>query len=156
MNWPAIEDVLTDEMRSLKVEYITRKTELIVDTKKCTTCMQCVKVCPKAALAQPQLQRGVKVSKKERLPEVVKPVRCVFCGTCMVFCPYGAITMKLDGKVLSNEDLTLVKKKIIPRFQVVKLGKVELKEPGSTSAFFERAMAKITKKSDQAVTIVSS
>ncbi len=142
-------------MRSLKIEYITRKTELIVDTKKCTTCMQCVRVCPKGALAQPQLQRGIKVSKKERLPELVKPVRCVFCGTCMAFCPYGAITMKLDGKILTIEDLDIIKKKVIPRFQSVNLGKVELVEPGSTSAFFERVMAKIAKKSDPPAIAVS-
>ncbi len=157
MNWPDVQDDLSDEYRSLKIEYITRKTELIVDVKKCTTCMQCVKVCPKSALIQPQLQRGVKVPKKDRLPLITKPVRCVFCGTCMVFCPYGAITMKLDGRILAINDLDLVKKNVIPRLQSVKLGKVELAEPGSKSAFFEKEMAKIAKKSDSlAVSIPKS
>ncbi|HME51719.1 MAG TPA: 4Fe-4S binding protein [Candidatus Lokiarchaeia archaeon] len=148
MNWPEIVEITNDEVRTLKTGYITRSTDLTIDTKKCTTCMQCVRACPKGALAKPQLQKGVKTTKIERLPIVVKPVKCVFCGVCMTFCPYDAISMKLDGIPLAIEDLALVKKQYLPRLASVKLGKVELLDPGNTNPFFEKILERIGKKNE--------
>nr|MDO8112417.1 4Fe-4S binding protein [Candidatus Sigynarchaeota archaeon] len=148
MNWPAIEETLNEESRTLKVEYMTKTTELLVATKTCTTCMQCVNVCPKNALARPILVKGVKTTKLERLPVFNKPLKCVFCGVCMVFCPYKAISMKINGNKLSSTDLPLMKSKILPSLTTVKLGKVEVGDFGFTNPFFERIINCITKKSD--------
>lgn len=146
MKWPVVEEKIIGAERILKVEYLTRTTELILNRKTCTACGQCIKACPKNALAKPYIPPGKKVNREERDPILPEPLKCVFCGVCMSVCPYKAITMKLDNKVLSSEDLQLSKAKIIPSIVTVKVGSIEIKEKDFTNDFWNKIVDRITIK----------
>jgi 4Fe-4S ferredoxin len=143
MKWPLVDEIWKGSIRILRTEYLTRTTEIALDTDKCTTCNQCTKVCPKEALVAVKIVPGIKKTKLERVPTFPNPNKCVFCGICMSFCPYHAIEMRLDGQVLQYEDLPLVKGKILPKMNALKVGKVELADPAFTSTLFNRTLQKI-------------
>ena len=146
MKWPIVEEKIEGPNRTLRVEYLTRKTELILNRKICTACGQCIKACPKNALAKPIIPPGKKVNREERDPILPEPLKCVFCGVCMSVCPYKAITMKLDDKPMGLEDLPLSRAKIIPTITTVKVGSIEIKEKDFKNAFWNKIVDSITIK----------
>jgi len=81
MKWPIVEESVSLSVRNTKVEYINRTTELMIDLNKCTSCYQCVKACPKDALVKPDIPKGKKVPKKERVPIFPEPLKCCFSQT---------------------------------------------------------------------------
>jgi ferredoxin len=143
MKYPLITENWKSDVRTLRVEYITRITELILDASKCTACRQCSKACPKEAIEMPKIIPGAKLTKMERLPTFPQPNKCVFCGACMWSCPYGAIGMKLDGQPLGIADLELVKRGVLPELTAMKVGKPELKNPDFKSNFFTKMLDRI-------------
>ena len=143
MKWPIIEEIWRGPIRILRTDYLTKMTEIALDTDKCTTCNQCTKVCPKDAITAVKIIPGVKKTKLERIPIFSSPNKCVFCGLCMSFCPYNAITMKEDGRQLEFEDLKLIQKNVIPKMTAVKVGKVELADTSFQSNLFKKIAEKI-------------
>ncbi len=57
------------------------------------------------------------------IPEVYNPIACVFCGTCVYMCPFSALTLKIDGKVVELENIQIVKEHVVPKleFEVKKI-----------------------------------
>ena len=144
--WPIVEILKINEKRFVKLEYITRITEHIMDAEKCILCGQCVKVCPKQALERAPIKKGVKQSRYERMPYFKDPKKCVFCGICMIFCPSNAISMRLDGNLLSTEDLPIMKKNIIPKLVEVKPGKITPENPEFSSDLWNKIINSISLK----------
>jgi NADH-quinone oxidoreductase subunit I len=51
------------------------------------------------------------------IPEVYDPKLCVFCGTCVVMCPFSALTIKKDGELIELNDIQIVKEKVVPKIE---------------------------------------
>ncbi len=146
MKWPIVEESTSLSMRKTKIEYINRTTELIFDLKKCTACYQCVKACPKDALFKPEIPKGKKVHRKERVPFFQESLKCVFCGVCMTLCPFDAISMKLDGDNLDRDNLPLRLGNKIPEIEKVKMKKVLLVNPDFHNEFWDNILERIKVK----------
>ena len=148
MKWPIVEESVRLSVRNTKIEYINRTTELMIDLNKCTSCYQCVKACPKDALVKPDIPKGKKVPRKERVPIFPEPLKCVFCGVCLVFCPFDAIFMKQDGDILNRDNLPLRTSGKIPAIEKVKMRKVILKDEQSefSNEFFDKILERIQVK----------
>ncbi len=144
MKWPLITQSNRGIVHSVKCEYYTRTTEFLLDSEKCTTCRQCVRVCPHQALQMPKIEKGAKITKGQRVPYFPDPLRCVICGVCMALCPVGAITLAIDGTLLLTADLPLVKSKVFPTFRKIKVGGVELENPKFHSVFWDKISPKLT------------
>ena len=54
-----------------------------IDSRLCTLCGDCVKVCPTDCLS---VARGLEV--------VLAPQSCINCGVCAAICPAAAIAMR--------------------------------------------------------------
>ena len=143
MKWPIVEESTSLSVRTTKIVYINRTTELMIDLNKCTSCYQCVKACPKDALFKPEIPKGKKVPKKERVPIFPEPLKCVFCGVCMIFCPFDAISMKLDGDVLNRDNLPLRLGNKLPEIERVKMRKIETKDENFHNEFFDKIIERI-------------
>ncbi len=115
---------------------MTISTELKILHKPCTTCGQCVKACPQQALEQRPIVRGERKGKIHRIPYFPDPKKCVFCGVCLVVCPFDAIQMKADGEEIPKEELDLVKKEVLPKFSMLKIGKFETVPPEFSTPFW--------------------
>lgn len=146
MKWPIVETTTDRSKQIVRIEYMTRTTEFIIDTTACKLCRQCIKVCPQDVLIQKKFPRGTKVDRVERVPFLENPVKCVFCGVCMTMCPFDAIEMRLDEKKLETQDLILSKAGKLPVFTSLKIAKVELADPNFKGAFWEKILDKITIK----------
>lgn len=145
MKWPIASRVLEMGNIIYQTDYVTVSNRLIIDTEKCTTCAQCVRVCPRGALERPAIPRGVRVPKRERIPVMAHPLKCVFCGLCAVMCPFGAISLAKDGKLMEKNEYPVVKTGRIPEITSVKVGKVEYNEqsPGADSELWKNTLEKI-------------
>jgi ferredoxin len=146
MKWPIIEEKYEGPYRILRTEYLTRTTELILDRIKCTVCGQCIRVCPKDALARPKIPKWKKVAKESRDPILPDSGKCVFCGVCMALCPVSALSMKLDNNPLTVEDLPLTKSHILPQIQSVQIGEVKLRDPEFSNNFWMKIMDRLVIK----------
>ena len=51
------------------------------------------------------------------IPEIYDPKKCVFCGTCVVMCPFSALTLKKDGEVIELNDIQIVKENVVPKLE---------------------------------------
>ncbi len=146
MKWPIVEESTSLSVRNTKIEYMNRTTELMIDLNKCTSCYQCVKACPKNALFKPEIPKGKKVPKKERVPIFPDPLKCVFCGVCLTLCPFDAISMKLNGGILDRDNLPLRIGNKIPEIKKIKMKKVELVNPEFKNEFWDKIMDRIQVK----------
>lgn len=89
-------------------------THIIVDKELCTRCSICAKVCPSGI---------IDLADEAILPQVQESnaMRCLNCGHCEAFCPFGALVLDLrpDEKIplpesagiISPEDLEFYLKK---------------------------------------------
>ncbi|QEE15309.1 4Fe-4S binding protein [Promethearchaeum syntrophicum] len=146
MKWPIVEESINFSVRNTKIEYMNRTTDLMFDLNKCTSCYQCVKACPKNALFKPEIPKGKKVPRKERVPFFPDPLKCVFCGVCLTLCPFDAISMKLDGHILNRNNLPLRTGNKIPEIEKVKMKKVILVNPEFKNEFWDKIMDRIQVK----------
>ena len=144
--WPVYEEMFIQSQHIYRTTYVNRELELIINTKKCKTCKQCVKACPREALIMPQIPKGTKVSLEDRMPIMPSPSKCVHCGVCMILCPFNAISMKNDTHLVSPSDLNLISNGILPKFKTVKLRKVELVTEEFSNPFWLKVKQRIAEK----------
>ncbi len=78
----------------------------VVDVKKCTGCMECVKACPANAI----YSEGMRV--------VIDSSKCIGCATCIAVCVHGAIEvawesggMNIQEKMIEYASAVLLNKK---------------------------------------------
>ncbi|MFX0188149.1 MAG: 4Fe-4S binding protein [Candidatus Hodarchaeota archaeon] len=92
--------------------------ELNLDKDKCVGCGICFRVCPKEAISRGPIGASKRFPTIETIiPEIFDPNVCVMCGVCVYMCPFDAITLKINGNVVSLEDLTLVKEQALPKLE---------------------------------------
>jgi NAD-dependent dihydropyrimidine dehydrogenase PreA subunit len=60
---------------------------LVVDTRRCTACGECVEACKRDVLKV----RGIQRIFNDRHVHVVKPDACNACMACVSVCPDGAL-----------------------------------------------------------------
>ena len=142
--WPVYEDKLIASKHIFQTNYVNRQMELIIDTQKCKVCKQCVKACPRTALAMPVFPKGMKVALIERMPIMPDPSQCVYCGVCMVLCPFEAISMKNNSTEVPLTDLQLVSSQILPKIQEVKIRKVTLLDETFQNPFWAKILLRIS------------
>ena len=46
---------------------------------------------------------------------------CAYCGTCVYMCPFSAITLKKNGKPVALSDIPIVKEKVVPKLESIRL-----------------------------------
>lgn len=146
MKWPIIQKGEEGSVNVIKTEYLTKIVEMLLDKESCTVCQQCVRVCPKGAWELPKIPKGVRVPRSERVPIMPDPLKCKFCGICMVMCPYNSISMREDGQLKKLEELPLITAKKLPSFEKLRVGKFELREPDFSSDLWTKVVDRITIK----------
>src|SRR6056297_1077262 len=144
MKFPIVTESWIGALRMTEMVYMTRKCVMIMDTDKCITCKQCMKVCPQGVLVQQEFPRKKRTTKMERIPYMENPRDCVFCGICEYFCPYDAIKLKIDGEKLDREDLPLFKKKILPKLSEIKVMKAIPEDSNFHNRLWDCLIDKIT------------
>lgn len=91
----------------------------IIDVEKCTSCGDCVKICPKNVLEILPLDQKLLVQCKSELEgdEMLEQctVACTACGRCVADAPQGLLKMKNNLPVINNELLGLQTKAAILR-----------------------------------------
>lgn len=154
MKWPIVSNTVRGSIRTTTVEYLQKTTSLRFNFENCKFCNQCVKACPKGALSSGVFDRNSPTMKLDRLPQLKDPLTCVYCGTCMIVCPFDAVHLAINEEILSKENLPLVQKKILPTFTELKIGKFVLSDDQFQSKYWDRIASKIvrvpTKKSTSA------
>lgn len=55
------------------------------DSEKCTGCGKCAEVC--------QVDVMIPAEKKGEHPDVLYPGECYYCGSCVMACAFGAISL---------------------------------------------------------------
>ncbi len=68
---------------SAAVRYLRNVVTLALDEERCTGCLRCLEVCPRAVLAR----AGKRVA-------IVDRDACIECGACAVNCSAGAISVR--------------------------------------------------------------
>lgn len=63
--------------------------QIVVDEQKCTGCKKCGEVCPKGGKIW-----GYQSKNGKFVAAVIEPFYCLNCGTCVAFCPTGAIKIE--------------------------------------------------------------
>jgi heterodisulfide reductase subunit A len=66
---------------------ITDPMTAVVDTMRCTGCLQCVEVCPFSAI-------DTQLTRDGRTVAVVNESLCKGCGLCVATCPGGAASLR--------------------------------------------------------------
>ncbi|MHA1149739.1 MAG: 4Fe-4S binding protein [Promethearchaeota archaeon] len=118
MSFPKITRKIEKDQETVKIQFLTESSELILDRNKCVGCGTCSRVCPKEAISRGPVGAARRFpNATDIIPEVYDPKKCVFCGTCVVMCPFSALTLKKDGEVLNLEDIPIVKQKAIPKLE---------------------------------------
>ena len=83
----------------------------IIDVEKCTSCGDCVKICPKGILEILPIEQRLLVQCKSELEgdEMLEQcaVACTGCGRCAADAPQGLLKMKNNLPVINNELLHL-------------------------------------------------
>ena len=151
MKWPIINESWKGPIRTTEVEYLTRFNRIKLDTEVCTACGQCVKACPKNVLEKPEIPKGVKLPKVQRVPIMANPLDCFFCGICMALCPFNAISFEENGNKMVLDDLPISKTGMLPTIVRVKMRKVELEDQEFNSEFWEGIIGRISTKKAKTV-----
>jgi len=82
---------------------------------KCTACLACQKACP--SLAIPTIEGDDKKGRERRAKTYVWDAgRCLFCHLCVEACPFDAITLSPDYRVVtrSREELKFGLDRLLP------------------------------------------
>lgn len=83
----------------------------IIDVEKCTSCGDCVKICPKGIIEIMPIEQQLLVQCKSELEgdEILEQctVACTACGRCVADAPQGLLTMKNNLPVIDNNLLHL-------------------------------------------------
>lgn len=61
----------------------------------------------------------------------------------MVVCPFDAISMRVDGVQIVKDELALVKKEVLPKFSMLKIGKFETTPVEFSTPFWESVKNRI-------------
>ena len=146
MKWPIVTNTIVQHARTTEVEFLKKTMSLTFDGDKCKFCGQCVKGCPQNALKDGLFVRKSPTMKIDRLPQFVSVDKCVFCGTCVVVCPFDAVQFKVNGELIPNDEIPLVKQGVLPKFTELKIGKVVLANESFTSSYWEKVAEKIIRK----------
>ncbi|TXT67483.1 MAG: putative formylmethanofuran dehydrogenase subunit F [Promethearchaeota archaeon] len=125
MSYPKTSKVRSKKKDKVEVQFLAEKLELILDREKCTGCCVCVRVCPKQAFVKatpegPKTFFGKQVIYKRQyayIPFIHDPNTCVFCGLCTYCCPFDALRLKKDGKIIPPEEIKLVELKAVPKLK---------------------------------------
>ncbi|MHA1777805.1 MAG: 4Fe-4S dicluster domain-containing protein [Promethearchaeota archaeon] len=147
MKWPIVSQTIKGSVRTTTVEYLKKTLNLEFDSDKCKFCQQCVKACPHQVLEKGVFDKKSPTMKFDRLPQMPDPTKCVFCGTCFYICPFEAISFKIDRIPQKKEELPLVRRKVLPIFQELKVGKVILSDPSFSSPYWESLACRILRQS---------
>lgn len=68
---------------------------------KCTACLACQKACP--TLALPTIEGDDRKGKEKRVKTYLWDAgRCLFCGYCVEACPFDALRMTTDYRVVGE------------------------------------------------------
>lgn len=100
------EDFNMDSNIRIQFPEMPASKPIIFDEEKCIGCNRCVEIC--------QVDLFIPNPVKGRVPLVLYPGECWYCGCCVVVCPAeGAITMRhpLMNQVHWIEKSELLKKK---------------------------------------------
>lgn len=137
MSIPRYEREITDKDQQISLKMLATKLTLTQDVEKCVGCQTCRIVCPKEAISRGPVgaaKRGAKV------PMVVfDENECSFCGLCMYMCPFGAISVEIDGK--PNDQLQ--KEKAVPKLDAKF---VDILSGGKAKSYFEGDITIINEK----------
>jgi RnfABCDGE-type electron transport complex B subunit len=83
----------------------------IIDVEKCTSCGDCVRICPKGIIEILPIEQQLLVQCKSELEgdEMLEQctVACTGCGRCVADAPQGLLKMKNNLPVMNNELLHL-------------------------------------------------
>ncbi len=95
-----------DQLRALKESLKNRVVDdknpsLFRDNQYCIECRRCVNVCRQVQTIEAYGVNYRSIETKVGTP-AEKPLNCIFCGQCSLFCPTAAITEKDESKKLES------------------------------------------------------
>lgn len=104
--FPRLARQITDEEQVAEKKFLVRSLKLAVDRNKCVNCGVCYYACPNDVIKP--------VSPFHTTAIALDPDKCSYCGVCQYMCPFDALQLYIDGEAIPNEELQLVKMKVLP------------------------------------------
>ena len=89
MSFPKITRKIEKDQETVKIQFLTESSELILDRNKCVGCGKCVKVCPYEA-----------IDMEDKLAVIND--KCTICAICIDSCPFEAILLTKDTAGTEN------------------------------------------------------
>ena len=89
---------------------------VVFEAADCEGCRQCERVCPSGAIHFGRTSAGLEFSLWHN--------SCVFCGTCVFYCPTGALSQTADWRLVhrAEKSLDLVEHGVVPNMSCVECG----------------------------------
>ncbi len=116
MSYPRVERFVNEHKNEVILNFYSRNQAVEFNKDLCVGCYVCSRVCPQEAIKQ--YHRDLIKKKTEDLyPDIPDAEKCSYCGTCAYMCPFSAITLKKDGKVIPLEEIEIVQAKVLPKLE---------------------------------------
>ena len=124
MTFPKISKTIDDTVIEIEKKFLVEKHTLTLDRLKCTGCGQCSIVCPKEVI-----NFGPASALYEENPNFlnsgvinsIKEEDCVYCGTCVYFCPFDALHLSKNGERVEIKDMQIDINRSIPTLKSEKV-----------------------------------
>lgn len=120
---------IENNLETVNISFLNENLELVLNKELCSGCGVCSRGCPKEAIMKRTLKEPVKIHQKQiiqkikyfLIPNIHDPESCVYCGLCSYLCPFEALTLKVNGEIISPDNLPLAQGKAIPKLESEKI-----------------------------------
>lgn len=116
MSYPRVERIVNDHKNEVILSFYSRNQAIEFNKDLCVGCYVCSKVCPQEAIKQYHHEL-IRKKTEDLYPDIPDAEKCSYCGTCAYMCPFGAITLKKNGKPVKLDEIEIVKAGVLPKLE---------------------------------------
>lgn len=81
----------------------------VIDPRRCIDCGTCGRVCPYAAVLDPDGSLAARVRRSDWVIPIVDRKSCVSCGLCVTICPVSCLDMDFTQRKLPQEGIPVLR-----------------------------------------------